>query len=200
MTSTSFKLDDITPDISISSGGLSNGSFPDVVSLQRRRPTSLMVQKYFPASSRGEAQVSRSSSRVSRRSHTSSQLQCSGFPPKLNTSDVSGEPFSLAYTGMRRNNGSGGIFFSLLDVMSSLGMEAETRGGGGRGQTRTQLGDMKRTGDGKLLASALSSEERERMLEKIPSGTFSMRLWSRLRVLTLTSMAMVSQGMFTRLL
>lgn len=84
-----------------------------------------MVQKYLPARSLGEAQVSRSSSLVSRRSHTSSQLQCRGFPPKLNTSAVSGDPFILAYTGMRRKSGSGGIFFSLLDVMSSL--ETETR-------------------------------------------------------------------------
>lgn len=37
-------------------------------------------------------------------------------------------------------------------------------------------------------------------LEKIPSGTLSIRLWSRLRVLTLTSRAMVSQGMSTKLL
>lgn len=37
-------------------------------------------------------------------------------------------------------------------------------------------------------------------LENIPSGTFSIKLWSRLRVLTLTSMEMVSQGMFTKLL
>lgn len=37
-------------------------------------------------------------------------------------------------------------------------------------------------------------------LEKIPSGTLSIRLWSRLSVLTLTNMAMVSQGTSTRLL
>lgn len=82
-----------------------------------------MVQKYLPARSFGEAQVSRSSSRVSLRSQTSSQLQCRGFPPKLNTRAVRGEPFILAYTGIRRNSGSGGIFFSLLEVMSSLVME-----------------------------------------------------------------------------
>ena len=84
-----------------------------------------MVQKYLPARSLGEAQVSRSSSLVSLRSHTSSQLQCRGFPPKLSTSAVRGEPFILAYTGIRRNSGSGGIFLSLLDVMSSLVMETE---------------------------------------------------------------------------
>lgn len=86
-----------------------------------------MVQKYFPARSFGEAQVSKSSSLVSLRSQTSSQLQCRGFPPKLNTSAVRGDPFILAYTGIRRNNGSGGIFFSLLDVMSSLMMKAVTK-------------------------------------------------------------------------
>lgn len=79
-----------------------------------------MVQKYFPARSLGDAHVSRSSSRVSLRSHTSSQLQCRGFPPKLSTSAVRGDPFILAYTGIRRKSGSGGIFFSLLEVMSSL--------------------------------------------------------------------------------
>ena len=84
-----------------------------------------MVQKYLPARSFGEAQVSRSSSLVSLQSHTSSQLQCRGFPPKLSTSAVRGEPFILAYTGIRRNSGSGGIFLSLLDVISSLVMETE---------------------------------------------------------------------------
>lgn len=92
--------------------------------------TSRMVQKYLPARSFGEAQVSRSSSLVSLRSQTSSQLQCRGFPPKLKTSAVRGEPFILAYTGIRRNSGSGGIFFSLLEVMSSLEMETETWGEG----------------------------------------------------------------------
>lgn len=96
------------------------------VAVCRVLQTSLMVQKYFPAKGFGDAHVSRSSSLVSLRSQTSSQLQCSGFPPKLNTSAVRGEPFILAYTGIRRNNGSGGIFFSLFDVMSNLGVETET--------------------------------------------------------------------------
>ena len=98
-----------------------------------------MVQKYLALRSSGEAQVSRSSSRVSLRSHSSSQLQCSGFPPKLSTSDDSGEPRDLAYTGILRNRGSGGIFFSLLDVMSSLRTEWVERVGGGAYERNPQI-------------------------------------------------------------
>lgn len=86
-----------------------------------------IVQKYLALSSEGEAHVSRSSSLVSLLNHRSSQLQWSGFPPKLNTREVRGEPLDLAYTGILRNNGSGGIFFSLLDVMSSLLMDGARR-------------------------------------------------------------------------
>lgn len=59
------------------------------------------------------------------------------------------------------------------------------------------------------MEAGFSQEQVERLaahlaslcrLEKIPSGTLSMRLWSRLSVLTLTNKATVSQGTSTRLL
>lgn len=50
----------------------------------QRNSSSGMDQKYRPERCWGEAQVSRSSSLFSRRSHNSSQLQWRGFPPKDN--------------------------------------------------------------------------------------------------------------------
>lgn len=92
-----------------------------------------MVQKYLALRSGGEAHVSRSSSLVSLLNHKSSQLQWSGLPPKLNTREERGEPLDLAYTGILRNNGSGGIFFNLLDVMSSLIQDRKEMVKGGQG-------------------------------------------------------------------
>lgn len=87
---------------------------------QNGQTSSGIVQKYLALRSGGEAHVSRSSSLVNLLNHRSSQLQWRGLPPKLNTREERGEPLDLAYTGILRNSGSGGIFFSLFDVMSSL--------------------------------------------------------------------------------
>jgi len=161
MTSSGFKLDDITPDISISSEGLSDsiafttwcycsdGNQPLWSSRSICRPA-LEGKRRSPGRPLGSACAATPAHSYS----------AAGSPRSSTPALWAGSPSAWRTPG---SAGTAGLEESSSACWTSCPAwwwRQRHRGGWG-GQTRTRFGGMKWTGDGKLLASGLSSEERE---------------------------------------